>query len=532
VRVFFFSTIWRYSALFVCALLSAATLLLCIFVANSYRGNLENQFRRETANIAKLLIGHFDATVISTDELLLHIASDYLSIEGDRLATPLQLHNLLKGHAFQRSTSIVLLSIVDKRGMMIATSTLYPFTPLDAVNKKYFTFHANNPLHSQLYIGTPEIGRVSQKWIVPISRPLKNKDGAFDGVVTASYMVSDFLQLFENLNIKDVGLASFVGRDGVALVRSVNGRLSYGEKIPGQSVIFNKVLSGEKQGSFDALSAFDQKRRIGYFTTSEVAPFHAYVGYDYSYITSEYNGALVLLGSIWILFSAVLLGAFLFVQKIATLHQESRLAAIESIVAERRRILSDMHDSIGASLAVLISHLNPSGGDWIQLKRKATQILTELRLLVDSVGGQDTDINAVLASVRHRMQSGLEFAGIKVIWRVDQPPIILALTSQDALSLRLIIMEALSNVMHHSHANAVTLSATFDKAARLLAITVADDGCGFDAATSAEGAGLKNMQSRAKKLTWPTMIHIESAPGKGTAVQIKIELPADVKITD
>ena len=72
------------------------------------------------------------------------------------------------------------------------------------------------------------------------------------------------------------------------------------------------------------------------------------------------------------------------------------------------------------------------------------------------------------------------------------------------------MMEALSNVIHHSHANTVTLSATHDKAARLLTITIADDGCGFDAATSTEGVGLKNMQARAKRLTWPTTIHIES----------------------
>ena len=166
------------------------------------------------------------------------------------------------------------------------------------------------------------------------------------------------------------------------------------------------------------------------------------------------------------------------------------------------------------------------------LKRKATQILTELRLLVDSIGEQDTNINLVLASVRHRMQSGLELAGIKIIWRVNQLPNFLSFTSRDALSLRLILMEALSNVMHHAHAKTVTLSATYDKAVHLLAITVADDGCGFVAPTLSEGAGLNNMQARARKLTWQTTIHVESEPGKGTAVQIKIEPPADVGTTD
>ena len=223
---------------------------------------------------------------------------------------------------------------------------------------------------------------------------------------------------------------------------------------------------------------------------------------------------------------------YLFVQKTEALRQGAAIAAIEFSFSERRRILSDMHDSIGASLAVLISHLKPGGGDWVQLRRRATHILTELRLLVDSVGGQDTDMNAVLASVRHRMQSGIELAGIKVIWDVEHLPKIIGLTQNDALALRLIMMEALSNVMHHAHANTVTLSATYDKAAHFLMITVADDGCGFDAATSTEGAGLKNMQARTNKVTWPTAIRIESKPGKGTVVRIEMGLPDGIVIID
>jgi signal transduction histidine kinase len=315
-------------------------------------------------------------------------------------------------------------------------------------------------------------------------------------------------------------------------VRSTNGQITYGTKIPTNSIVFNRVLSGEKQGAFHEMTASDQKMRVGYFVASEVAPVHAYVGYDYSNIDTEYRRVTTYLGAIWVLFTVVILGAVLFVQRVETLRQQSRIEAIQTIAAERRRILSDMHDSIGASLAVLISHLNPSGGDWAQLKRKATQILTELRLLVDSVGGQDSNINAVLASVRHRLQSGLELAGIKVSWRIDQLPKVIHLTQPDSLSLRLIIMEALSNILHHSGAKTVEVSGTFDKAVRLVTINIADDGSGFAMTSATDGAGLKNMQARAKKLTWPTAIHIKSGLGKGTTVAIEIELPPDIKITD
>jgi signal transduction histidine kinase len=115
-------------------------------------------------------------------------------------------------------------------------------------------------------------------------------------------------------------------------------------------------------------------------------PFHVYVGYDYSYIEMEYRKFVILLGGIWVLFSALVFGVVSFAERMANVRQQSRVIAVESILAERKRILLDMHDSIGASLAVLISHFNPGGGDWTTLKRKATQILTELRLLVDSIG--------------------------------------------------------------------------------------------------------------------------------------------------
>jgi hypothetical protein len=199
VKTFFITAVWRFGALIICALLSTATLLLCIFIANSYRHNLENQFYRETANIAKLLIGQFDTTVTYMDDLLLHIASEYPAIETTGSEKQQQLHELLKHHAPQKTLSIGLIGIADKNGMVVATSSTYPFTPLNAAEKTFFTVHAADPIHSNLYISAPEFGRLSQQWVVFFSRPLRKKDGTFDGTVQASYLVSDFLRLFGKL---------------------------------------------------------------------------------------------------------------------------------------------------------------------------------------------------------------------------------------------------------------------------------------------------------------------------------------------
>jgi signal transduction histidine kinase len=291
-------------------------------------------------------------------------------------------------------------------------------------------------------------------------------------------------------------------------------------------------LSGEKNGFFDALSGIDQKRRIGYFITSELVPYYIYSGYDYSYLEREMLNFTVLVGSSWFLFSVIVIGIVLFAERMEKVRQKSRVSATEIVSAERKRLLLDMHDSIGASLAVLITHLNSPAVVLNEVKRRATEILIELRLLVDSVDEHRTDMNTLLASVRYRMQSGLEQAGINVIWKVDQLSKSSTLTPHDAFALKLIMMEALSNVIQHSHADAITLSATHDKAVRTLTITIADNGCGFDAETAIGGAGVKNMRTRARSLSWKTAIRVDSKLGQGTVIQIKMELPADIEITD
>ena len=502
----------HHAAVFICIIISSLAFILCIAVGKIFKDEVETQFRRETRNIAQILVSHFDSTVRNLDEMLLQIGSDYRFLEANSSDKPLLLHELLKRHAPHAMSEISVMSISDKGGMIIATSNEYPFSPITATS---FVFHANDPANPALHISPPRFGRLSKQWIIRFSRPLKTKDGIFDGVVEISYKLSDFEKLFEKLDVKSRGVVSLTGRDGIIRMSSFGGKITYGITVPAQSPAFKMILSGINQGSFDAESV-DGVRRIGYFVVSEVAPFHIYVGYDHSYLESQYHKIFVLLGISWSLFSLILMGSVFYIQRMERVRQQALSNSAEAVSAERTRILADMHDSIGASLAVLISHLNPIAPNWVELKRKATQILTELRLLVDSIETEHADLNDVLSSVRHRMHSGIELAGINIVWKVDHSPIILSLTPRDALALRLILMKALSNVLSHSSAKTVNFSVEHDEPARFITILIADDGCGFDVATAAKGIGLNNMQNRAKNMSVPTMVRINSAPGEGT----------------
>ena len=123
----------------------------------------------------------------------------------------------------------------------------------------------------------------------------------------------------------------------------------------------------------------------------------------------------------------------------------------------------------------------------------------ESRFLVDSTETDDGDLNLLLSNVRHRMGSGIELAGIDLRWQVDVLPEIRGLTARDALAIKLILMESLSNVLHHSKAKTATLTASYDEKESMIVICVRDDRCGFNPADTDAGRGLSKYAQADRK---------------------------------
>jgi signal transduction histidine kinase len=148
----------------------------------------------------------------------------------------------------------------------------------------------------------------------------------------------------------------------------------------------------------------------------------------------------------------------------------------------------------------------------------------ELRFLADSTETED-DINLLLSNVRHRMGSSIELVGIDLRWQAGELPNVPGLTPRDALAIKLILMEALSNVLHHSKAKIATVSARYDEQASVISISIADDGRGFDPSSSPGGRGLSNMRRRGAGISTGATIAIDSSPGRGTTVRIELKGP-------
>src|SRR5690606_20925067 len=84
-----------------------------------------------------------------------------------------------------------------------------------------------------------------------------------------------------------------------------------------------------------------------------------------------------------------------------------------------------------------------------------------------------------------------------------------------------ILQEVIQNIVKHSNADGILLSFEL-KSNSLAEIKVKDNGIGFDVAKVKSGIGLKNIQSRTKKIHGS--LKVKSELNKGTEIAILIPL--------
>jgi signal transduction histidine kinase len=511
----------RSSMALVCVGFSAVVLVLCIFAGVQFRQRTELEFYRETENIAQILLTSFEEDASNLDAILTQLAAQLrdVNISAEHES---ELHQVLVRYALL--PSIIGPAVLDRNGVLIATARTDPVPKISLKDRNAYRVHADNPGATQFYISSPTKGLLTNEWSIQFSRPLRDQSGAFDGVVIVSYRLTHFIELYEKLKISDRGLAALIGRDGIVRIRSLSGEISYGFAVAKNGLAYERITAGEDKGTFYGRGS-DGVTRIGTFIASATTPFYVTVGADEDYLRSQYISFYYALGLCWIALTAAMVAAASFIRRLEKINQRAQLKIVESAVAERQSISADMHDSIGASLVTLLAHFTSENINPADVKRRIGEILMELRFLVDSAEPIDGDLNLVLSNIRHRMGSGIELAGIALRWHVATLPKIPSLSARDALSIKLVLMEALSNVLHHSKASTATLTASYDEQTSVVMIALRDDGCGFNADDVAAGRGMSNMKKRIRAVSIGAKLAIDSGPGEGTTVRVVLTVP-------
>jgi signal transduction histidine kinase len=208
--------------------------------------------------------------------------------------------------------------------------------------------------------------------------------------------------------------------------------------------------------------------------------------------------------------------------------QHRKLLATEHervVFEERQRIMRDMHDGIGTALMSSLAMAEQGRLTQEHAVAVLRDGLDELKLVIDSMEPVEKDVVALLASLRFRFGQRIEEAGIRIAWEMEELPPLPWLDPSAALQVLRIVQEALTNVLKHSQATEVRISArpaNRGTAQTSIVIRITDNGVGFDPEHARNGRGLNNLRHRAAALGGE--LRFQSKPGRGTSISLHLPL--------
>jgi signal transduction histidine kinase len=219
-------------------------------------------------------------------------------------------------------------------------------------------------------------------------------------------------------------------------------------------------------------------------------------------------------------------------KRINELQTEKQLAATEAVLKgeeqERTRLAKDLHDGLGGMLSGIKYSFNNMKGSLVMTAESQQAFERSIDML-------DSSINEMRRVAHNLMPEALVKFGLDTALRdfcndINQAGNIklqyqssnlhnAAIESNTAITVYRIVQELVNNVLKHAAAATALVQVNKDESG--IAITVEDDGQGFDTAVlqRSKGMGWSNIHSRVNYLNGT--MDIESTPHKGTSVLIE-----------
>jgi signal transduction histidine kinase len=212
--------------------------------------------------------------------------------------------------------------------------------------------------------------------------------------------------------------------------------------------------------------------------------------------------------------------------------RESAQLEFDTVLRERRRLASDLHDTLEQSLVGLALQL--------EIATRASDLTKRehhLALARQFLERSRAEVHRTVWDLHAHGQAGREFREIieeRVTSMADGTGVAITLHAEagqgrpsDLIAghLLLLVQEAVTNALKHSGASAIGIEWRLSSADAEL--VVEDNGCGFEPSLvpgQRDGHfGLQGMRERVKRLGG--QVEIRTAPGHGTTISVRIPLP-------
>jgi len=213
----------------------------------------------------------------------------------------------------------------------------------------------------------------------------------------------------------------------------------------------------------------------------------------------------------------------------AGLHAQLVVQAREAgILDERERLAREIHDTIAQGLTGVVTQIEAVHQSWddeTEMRRHldnaaslARESLTEARRSVQAIRPRALEASRLPGALDDVASRWSKVTGVAVQVQTtgDRRP----LRPEVEVTLLRAAQEGLANIARHADASRAGVTLSFMD--RSVALDIRDDGVGFDpsAETPGHSFGLAAMRQRVAEVDG--VMHVESAPGEGTAISVRI----------
>jgi signal transduction histidine kinase len=406
--------------------------------------------------------------------------------------------------------------IVAPDGMVVSTTLAPERAPFNVSDREYFRIQLDGKFNG-IFIGQPQINRVSQKLMIPISMRVVAVDGRFLGVLVFFLSPPQLTKLYNSLDIGEHDTLTVIGFDKVVRARfSKVGREGF-DGI-GHVIQNTELTPGRDHDSYVHTSSLDHIKRLYSFRQVAGYPIFVSVGLDYNEQWRLWRTQAKTIASLAAIATLLLGGLALYLIKqidrrvtrdieLAEQRRKLGIANTELTVSMERAevanhsktlFLANMSHELRTPLNAIIGFsqiikdqiMGPVGKpvyaeyakDILGAGEHLLEIINNL-LDISKIEAGKTELSDDMLDTGDIMRASLaalrvQAAAKKIALTADIPPETPFIRG-DALRLRQVLINLLSNAVKFTHQGGrVSLSVASDPA-HGITFTVADSGIGM-----------------------------------------------------
>ena len=298
-------------------------------------------------NYAATIEAHLDATLRRAEAHVLEMARDVPIAALSKAAVPQYAPVIDAGLDARRLNfpELVGLRIWDVHGDLIYSSESTTTLRINAADRDYFVASRENT-KEDVFFSAVVVSRITGRPAMFIARALRDSQGEFHGVVSASVELDYFLKLFQALDVGANGVISIFRRDNFTLVvRSPSVKGATVATVPPGTPTRDAVEAGKTSGTMAYGGTIDGVMRIFSFRTLDRYPFYINIGIARDDALAGWKVRSLSVGAASLLLLLLLL-ALLFRLMRAEVKQAQAAAALTQTKARARLILDSSMDAV------------------------------------------------------------------------------------------------------------------------------------------------------------------------------------------